>query len=471
MHLKEVRTLMLLFDPTALQNEAAEISVIGAILLDANIVEDLVDNLRPDHFCDVERQEIFRVILDLYRSKQAIDIVTIMPKLKGNKVLEQLGYEFQPSTYINGVATTSNAVRHAEIIVENANRRALMAALQHSMGIVASTADYFEIQTSVNNTILEAEQRPDIYNLTPDSDKLLNFLADVEKRKEFNKNGQFIGLDSGFHWLNEVTLGLQSGLWIIGARPSLGKTTFIKQLTDQVAMNNEDALCLFVSYEQSVFELLLKTFSRFSKINSRNIQKGRLTNAQMGELNEAMDKYNKHASRIFVLEADGANTTIDVIKSKARQLMRSRNTKKIFIAIDYLQLVPTSGFYKSDKERIDNVCSSLRRLARDLDSPVVVVSSLNRANYGKDKKQQADLDAFKESGGIEYSADIAMVMEEDHESTETLRNTDHKIIDLRIIKNRNGARGKVVFEFNMPHSTFTEKNKEELEEAADEIFR
>ena len=153
-----------------------------------------------------------------------------------------------------------------------------------------------------------------------------------------------------------------------------------------MAINNPETPCLFVSYEQSGFELMLKTISRFAKINSRDIQKGRLSEKEEDRLQEAIGKYSNHASRIYIYEADGARTTTETIKAKARQLLKKHNVKRIFIAIDYLQLLPLANGLsnKTDKERIDRACSDLRRMARDLDSPVVAVSSLNRPSYNKD---------------------------------------------------------------------------------------
>jgi len=365
------------------------------------------------------------------------------------------------------VPTASNVKSYAKTVTDYATRRRIDKAIELAkVSIYDPQKDTGQLVVEVENGILEATQRPDTEKLTPESETLAAFLGEVESRKEFNASGRFVGLTTGFSHLDEVTLGLQTGLWVVGARPSLGKTTFIRQLVDQVAMSNPDTPCLLVSYEQSRFELTLKTVSRLSRVDSRLIQKGRLSEDNEHRVNEAIDRYHTHASAVYIYEGD-AKTNVETIKAKARQILKRHNAKRLLVALDFLQLVPPADgvFIKTDKERLDRVCSDLRRLARELDSPIVAVSSLNRPSYKQGGRM--DLASFKESGGIEYSADVAVAMEADKDASQALtreRRKPMRVVNLGILKNRNGKRGEIIFEFDLPLATFTEIDKRELEE-------
>lgn len=454
-----------------LKDEKAEQSVLGAILIDGESIGDIADYLDPEDFFNENNRLIYRACLNLYHSNKKIDIISLREELKKTPEYKE-GFSYL-TELVNLVPTSGLIRQNAEIIKNYALRRRIFEASEEAREkAIDFNLDISEVLISFQNQILTiGEEREE---LEPDSEKLAGFLGEINQRIDFNQKNRFVGLDTGFKHLNETTLGLQTGLWIIGAKPSLGKTTFVKQLLDQVAMNNPDIPCLFLSYEQSSFELILKTIGRFSSVNTRDIQKGRLTPEEEAKINEAIERYNNFAKRIYVLEADGARTTPQVIRVKAKQILKKHNSKKILIVIDYLQLIPPEeGFYRSEKERVDRVCSDLRRIARDLDCPIVVVSSLHRPAYQKEDKPS--LASFKESGGIEYTADLAIVMTEDKEETNNLTKTNGRPIRrivLKIVKNRNGERAKILFDFDLQTATFTEISKGELleEEPFNEDF-
>ena len=458
-------------DYLELKDELAEQAVLGAIIIDGKCLGEVADFLKQEHFYSEDNADIYRACLELYRHHKPVDIVTIRQELKKDKS------DITSSTLtglVNQVATSGQVKHQAVIVFDTYTKRRLYEVTETiRQKAVDPKTDLNKLIAESQNEILKISQEAITEELLPDSDKLADFLAEIDNRKEFNAKGKFVGMDTGFKHLNEVTLGLQPGLWIIGARPSLGKTTFAKQLLDQVAMNNPDIPCLFVSYEQSGFELLLKSISRFAKIDSRDIQKGRLNPKEEDSLNQAIDRYSQHAKRIYLYEGDGGYTTVEAIQAKARQLLKRHKADKVLVVIDYLQLIPFgNGFYKSDKERLDRACSDLRRLARELNSPIVAVSSLNRPSYVKGGK--ADLSSFKESGGIEYSADLAMTMNEDRQVSFELTNKNQgkpvRAITLKIHKNRNGERARIDFRFDLQTATFTELSKGELEEEADPVY-
>lgn len=293
--------------------------------------------------------------------------------------------------------------------------------------------------------------------------ELYAYMTALESRQT---EADFTGLDSGFNHLNHVTNGLGEGLFVIAGEPSTGKTTFVKQLVDQAAQANEKAACLFVSLEQSKEELRVKTLSRLSGIENRDILRGRLSvkSDAWSHIQEAALEFAPYADRLFVLEGDRF-MTVDRIRLAALQVKRLTQTDRLLVAVDYLQKVPVADPYADRRSAVDAVTSDLRRLARDLGACVIAISSMSRQSYGKGQS----LDVFKESGDIEYSADVAGVLVTDKEAgtkTEKVMGVarEYRLVKLHIPKNRNGEKATIALQFFPAVSLFREKSKEAFTE-------
>ena len=293
--------------------------------------------------------------------------------------------------------------------------------------------------------------------------EMLELIPYAERLLQQQTGSEFLGLDSGFGHVNSICNGLDTGLTIIAAPPGRGKTTWVWQVACQVA-----EICkvpvIFVSMEQSKRELRAKVLSRFSRIAYHHILRGRLRSdnpEDRGRLLGALERYFPLSRHVNIIEGD-ENTTIDTIMDVAQARMLATASSRCLIAVDYLQILPLrledSGRVKSTKDRIDLQVSALRRVARQLDSPVIAISSENRAGY--DSK---NLGVFKESGAIEYSADIAMVLSRSS-SQETPANAEYRLLDLNVIKNRNGETGVVRFKFYPMRAEFIETGRDQLPE-------
>jgi replicative DNA helicase len=278
---------------------------------------------------------------------------------------------------------------------------------------------------------------------------------------------EFLGLNTGFPHFNYLCNGLDTGLGVIAAPPGSGKTTLLWQIGCQVAELNHVPV-IFISMEQSKTELRAKALARLSKLQYRHILRGRLRAddpEDMQTLFAAMGRYTQIAPYLTIVEGDDG-TTIDKISEIASQKIAQAGAPRGLILVDYLQVIPLR---KDDgpratntKDRVDLHVSALRRMARDLDSPVVVISSENRAGY-----KSKHMDVFKESGGIEYSADLAMILTRSKNGNPNPDNS-FRLMDLNIVKNRNGERGVVEMKFYPERSEFIETGKKELVEEADE---
>jgi len=294
--------------------------------------------------------------------------------------------------------------------------------------------------------------------------ELIPFIGELESRQ---RGGTIVGLDSGFEHLNYLTNGLDTGLFVIAAKPGEGKTTLVWQVCNQVA-EREGVPVLFVSFEQSKRELRVKALSRLSRIDYRRILRGNLRadDDRWPQVLRAATHYSRYAEHLTILEGS-EHTTISQICEHAERLKRATNASRILVAVDYLQIIPLDDSdgqrVTCTKDRIDLHVSGLRRMARDLNSPVIAISSENRAGYNKGRS----MDVFKESGIIEYAADVAAVLKGpngDQAGPEVgAEGLEYRLENLNIVKNRNGETGVVGFHFYPQRAQFVETGRRQLD--------
>lgn len=292
--------------------------------------------------------------------------------------------------------------------------------------------------------------------------ELMEFFPYAKELLNEQTGSEFLGLDTGFTHINSICNGFDTGLTILAAPPGLGKTTWLWQVCCQVAQI-ERVPVVFVSLEQSKRELRAKALARLSRIANKHLLRGRLRSddpEDRQKLLRALEQYCTICQYLTIIEGNEI-TTVDTVRSVVAQ--KISNAPRCLIAIDYLQKLrprlSDDRRINSTKDSIDVQVSALRRMARDFDSPVVTISSQNRAGYNSSK-----LDGFKESGEIEYSADVAMVLTQPESADETSK-SDYKNMDLKIIKNRNGETGVVKFKFYPKRAEFVEQGTEPLTDA------
>ena len=264
---------------------------------------------------------------------------------------------------------------------------------------------------------------------------------------------------TGFTKLDQLTRGIHAGLYVIGAVSSLGKTTFSHQLADNLARSGQHVL--YFSLEQSRFEMAAKSISRESykydpknALTSLQIREGQTTPAT----EEAKKIYlEKYANNISVIEGN-FDTTAGYIREYVTKYIQ-RNKKRPTVFIDYLQILqpdkdPGTGRKPSDaKTATDMNITALKRISRQFNIPVFVISSLNRSNY----LNEIDFESFKESGGIEYGADVVFGLQlavihdpvfdqqnkinEKRQRMNEAKNEIPRTVELVCLKNRYGKRG------------------------------
>ena len=339
-------------------------------------------------------------------------------------------------------------------------------------------------KNNVLNLLEEKRQKEaEAYYQTAAVHGLSDFIADIEKRH--NKDC----VSTGFENLDELLDGgFYPGLYIIGAISSLGKTTFALQVADNAAKKGQDVLVF--SLEMGKQELIAKSISRLSfqkcknlgsdldfATTTRNLMNGKSLNSKerVDFLNECIKGYSDYAGRIFYHIGIG-DIGVEKIKSVIARHIRITGRKPLVI-IDYLQIIAPFDMRATDKQNTDKAVVELKRASRDYDVPIFAISSFNRENY----TSPVNIASFKESGAIEYTSDVLMALQfkgmdylkkdddkyEDEKSRTAriiqLRNEQEKNaeipgkaqeLQLKILKNRNGRKGGVDFEFHPMFNCF-----------------
>lgn len=289
-----------------------------------------------------------------------------------------------------------------------------------------------------------------------------------------NANTEFI--PTGFNNLDQaLDGGLYEGLYIIGAISSLGKTTLILQVADQIAQQGHDVL--IISLEMSKFELIAKSISRETFIEclnsgedpknaktNRGITTGaryaNYTSKETSIIQKAMAAYGDYAGHIFIYEGVG-DIGADQIREKITK-HKELTGKAPVVIVDYLQILAPANDKATDKQNTDKSVTELKRISRDYKTPVIAISALNRQSY----KDKVTMESFKESGAIEYSSDILLGLQlqgigENSFDLDKAKQKTPREIELAILKNRNGQSNiKVSFEYYTMFNYFQETKQQ-----------
>lgn len=302
-----------------------------------------------------------------------------------------------------------------------------------------------DVRVSIENQFINVNRPDNLYNYM--SNKLV---SDISSYQEFKDR------KTGFKNLDEIT-SLYPGLYVIGGLSTLGKTTFIHQMADQMAEVGEHIL--FFSLEMATLELMTKSIARMTVLNkdgftfgngvsALDIRLNDIPNSKRPGVQRAIEGYKDISRRFNIIEGN-FNTNIFSIREYVERYIRGNKVRPIVI-IDYLQIVPGGEDSFNKKDNIDHVVTSLKQMSRDYNISVIVVSSLNRSNY----LTPVDFESFKESGGIEYTADVVWglqlqaIHDEVFNSSQKIKEKREKIneakranprkIELVCLKNRNG---------------------------------
>ena len=432
------------------QSLDAEMSLLGATLIDEEVLADVSENVSVKDFYDKRNAMIFAAMMRLYEHHKPVDLLTLTDELKKKKELETIGGMAYLTELTNYVQTAANAAAYAEIVASKATRRRLIRA----------SADISELgfdeETDIQDLLEKAEA--ELFSVSDQSLKqdlvsLEAILTDsFDRMEELHRNkGALRGVRTGWRDLDNMTAGLQrSDLIILAARPAMGKTTLVTNLAYNVATVAKQPV-LFFSLEMSKEQLVDRMLADASGVDAWNIRTGNLSDEDFSKLSEAMGEMAE--APIFIDDTPGLSVL--EMRTKARRAAHERPLG--LIIVDYLQLMQGSG--RSDGNRVQEVSEisrGLKLIAREMNVPVVALSQLSRSVESRSPQipQLADL---RESGSIEQDADIVMfIYREAYYNPETER---ENVTDLIIAKHRNGPTGRVELYFHPERLRFMSLDK------------
>jgi len=423
------------------QNIDAEASLLGAILIDTDAIVKIADAISVEDFYDPRHARIYEALVALYEKRASIDVLTLADQLKGTGFLDMVGGPAYLTELTNYVPTASHVEQYADIVAQKALRRRLIAA---STDMVALGQDESK---SLKELIEEAESR--LFAVSQQHVKqsvvsLENILAEsFERLDDLHKDkAKLRGIPTGYKDLDNMLAGLQrSDLFIIAARPAMGKTAFVLNLAHKVATQAKEPVLIF-SLEMSKEQLVDRLLAMESGVDAWALRTGNLTDSDFERLGEAMGTLSE--AKVYIDDTPGI--TVSDLRTKARR--EAHNQRLGLIIVDYLQLMSGGGRYASEGNRVQEISEisrGLKGVARELNVPLIALSQLSRSveNRNPQIPQLADL---RESGSIEQDADVvAFLYREEYYNPESERKN---IMDVLIKKHRNGPTGGIELYFD-----------------------
>lgn len=434
------------------QNNEAEASLLGALLIDGEAITKIADAVTPDDFYEQRHQHTFSSVLKLYEHHRPIDVLTLADQLKNDGLLELVGGPSYLTELTNYVPTASHIEQYAEIVAQKAMRRRLIRAGQDITTIGFDEAA--DLQAAIEESesrlfeVSQQQVKQDIVSLESILTESFERLDELHKDK-----GKIRGVPTGFRDLDNILAGLQkSDLFILAARPSMGKTAFVLNIARNVALKSKEPALVF-SLEMSKEQLVDRLLSMESGVDAWNIRTGNLTDADFEKLSHAMGALGE--AKLYIDDTPGI--TISELRTKARRHLHKHGLG--LIVIDYLQLMSGGGRFSGDGNRVQEISEisrGLKSVARELKVPVIALSQLSRSVESR-SPQIPQLSDLRESGSIEQDADVvAFIYREDYYNPETDR---QNITDILIRKHRNGPIGSVELYFDKDKQRFRSLDK------------
>ena len=436
--------------PQALELETA---VLGALMVEHDAFSLVSEILKPESFYDPRHQTIYDAIRTLNIEGKPVDLLTVMEKLRSTGDLDDVGGPMYIAKLCDTVTGSADVEYYAGIIAQKHLARQLITLSSHIQTLA------FDETTDVANLLQEAEaklfqitqerRRQDYTQIDPVVKSAYKMVGEAARRPD-----GLSGISCGFRDLDRMTSGWQnSDLFIIAARPAMGKTAFALSMAKKIAIDQGIPMALF-SLEMSNVQLMNRVISNVCEIESEKLRNGQLQPYEWGPLDHSIKQL--YGKPLFLDDTPGMS--VFELRTKARRLVREHNIK--ILMIDYLQLMTASGNrFGSRQEEVSIISRSLKNLAKELNIPIIALSQLNRSVEQREghEGKRPQLSDLRESGAIEQDADIVCFI---HRPEYYKIYKDENGVDLHgkaniiIAKHRNGGVGDVLLTFKGKYARF-----------------
>ncbi len=417
-------------DRTPPQDHAAEMGVLGGMLLSKDAIADAVAVLTVGDFYHPAHKHIFQVVVDAYADNQPADPLTMTSALAAAGVLDKVGGAPYLHTLVSTVPTAANTSHYAQIVADLAIRRRVIETgtriVQYGYDLTRQADDV--VDRAQADAYAIGDQRRNRGDARPLAQLFPATLDEIEAIA--NSAGVMRGIPTGFTDLDRLLNGLQSGqLIIIAGRPAMGKSVLAVDISRHAAIKH-GLPTAFYSLEMSEVELTMRILSAEARVPLNAIRSGQLSDVdwtriarRMGEISEAP---------LFVDET--ANMSLMELRAKARRGVQQNDLK--LIVVDYLGLMTSPGRFESRNHEVAALSRGLKLLAKELGIPIIAVHQLNRGPEQRTEKRP-QLSDLRDSGAVEQDADVVIfVHREDYYDKESPRAGE---ADLIVAKHRNGA--------------------------------
>lgn len=429
------------------QNNEAERALLGSVMLNSNVLNEILDLVGAESFYSEKHALIYKAMMDIYTKSEPIDLISLSTNLEERKQLETVGGRSYLAQLVNEVPASSNARHYAKIVQKNYILRSLIHSGQHIAELAFEKSD-----KEVEEILDEAEKEIFALTNTKSEQKFVSLKKTLtetwEQLEKLQEAGEGLrGVPSGYPALDNLLAGFQpSDLIILAARPSVGKTTLALDFARHAAVKAGVPVAIF-SLEMSSNQLAQRMLAAHARINAWKLRTGKLTTDQeFGLLGTALDELSK--APIFI--DDQAGNSVIRMRSVARKMKAEHNIG--LVIIDYLQLMSTTKNYDNMVNQVTEISRSLKALARELNAPVIALSQLSRAVESRGGKPR--LSDLRDSGSIEQDADVVMFIHREDRVGNRTDNESTGMAEILVEKHRNGPVGKVDLFFDEKTSSF-----------------
>lgn len=379
-----------------------EAAVLGAVMLDVDVYDDLAPILTKECFYDESHQAIWESMIRLSKKNIGIDMLTVTQELMKMGQLEFVGGAYAISQLRESVRSSGHVMSHARIISQQFVKRELIrvSTKVESMGMDNSVDmddmfTYYDKSVSKLDTFLTSGGSSS--GGMPTS--INNFMEIMKKREEFSAKGELEGVTSGLKDLDRITNGWQKqGLYIIAGRPSMGKSALCVHFGHEAAKAGKKVL--YFSLEMSDSQVVERMMFNYVNFNIEKFKDGSFSTNERAQV----DLASRTLSELPMEIDDTSGSSTSYVKAKIRNKMKKEGCD--LVIIDYIQKVTLSNSNKEGESMYNEIAGDLKNVAKTFDIPVILCAQLNRAVEQRGGAKRPQLSDLRDSGAIEQEADF-----------------------------------------------------------------
>ncbi len=428
-------------------SQEAEQSVLGGLMLDNSVWDQVADQIVEDDFYRRDHRLIFRAITQLAAKDTPFDVITLSEWLESRAELSNIGGLTYLATLAKNTPSAANIRAYANIVRERSVLRALIR-----IGTDIAASGYQTEGRTVTELLDRAERL--VFEIAERGNRSVQGFQSIHSLSVkvidridllFNQKTPVTGLSMGYKDLDDMTSGLQpSDLVIVAGRPAMGKTSFAMNIAEHVAIKEKKVVAVF-SMEMPGEQLAMRLVSSLGHVDQHRVRTGKLEHDDWPRLSSSLALLTE--APMYIDDSPALAPT--ELRARCRRMKRERGLD--LVIVDYLQLMQIPGNRENRTTEISEISRSLKALAKEFRVPVIALSQLNRGLEQRPNKRPMMSD-LRESGAIEQDADLIMFIYRDEIYNETSQ--DKGVAEVIIGKQRNGPIGTVRLTFLGPYTRF-----------------